>query len=256
MEGAVNILNFDQVYQNQNFWQSNKCEWINLLELKSVNGYCSSGSLRVIDKKLRKRHNKEITLIGSGNYHYVTYLLLAEIKTPFSLVLFDNHTDMMPPPYKSLVSCGSWVLNSLKQLPLLKKVVVIGARADLVAAVPRKITSKVAVFSTLNWQATLANEILSAIPTRDVYISIDKDVLNKSEAITNWDQGNMKLADLLILLKFLGRYKKVCGLDICGELPTSPVDFFKKNVVKANRINEKANRRILDVVKRSCHDGS
>ena len=51
MEGAINILNFDQVYQNQKSWQSNKCEWINLLDLKSVNGYCSSGSLRVIDKK-------------------------------------------------------------------------------------------------------------------------------------------------------------------------------------------------------------
>jgi arginase family enzyme len=255
MEGAINILNFDQVYQNQKSWQSNKCEWINLLDLKSVNGYCSSGSLRVIDKKLRKRHNKDITLIGSGNYHYVTYLLLAERKSPFSLVLFDNHTEMMPPPCKSLVSCGSWVLNSLKHLPLLKKVVIIGARADLAAVIPRKFNSKVAVFSTLNWQATLANEILNAIPTQDIYISIDKDVLNKSEAITNWDQGSMKLADLLVLLKFLGRYKKVYGLDICGELPTSPVDFFKKKVVKANRINEKANCRILEVVKRDYREG-
>lgn len=54
--------------------------------------------------------------------------------------------------------------------------------------------------------------ILVAIPTRSVYVSIDKDVLNEADAITNWDQGNMKLGQLLDLLGYmsLNNYAVVC----------------------------------------------
>ena len=47
-----------------------------------------------IKRALNRRKNKGITFIGSGNYHYVSHLLLEEINKPFTLILFDHHTDM------------------------------------------------------------------------------------------------------------------------------------------------------------------
>ncbi len=59
--------------------------------------------------------------------------------------------------------------------------------------------------------------IVRAIPTKHVYISIDKDVLRPQDAQTNWDQGTMSLQMLLIYIDYLFRYKHVLGVDVCGE---------------------------------------
>ena len=54
-----------------------------------------------------------------------------------------------------------------------------------------------------------------------LYISIDKDVLDTEELLTNWDQGTMQLTTLLDTLKRLCGGKKVLGVDICGLMPMS-----------------------------------
>lgn len=48
------------------------------------------------------------------------------------------------------------------------------------------------------------------------YLSIDRDVLAGSEITTNWDQGLMKLSDLVSILKGLDK-NKIIGADICAE---------------------------------------
>ena len=59
--------------------------------------------------------------------------------------------------------------------------------------------------------------VFKAINTEAVWITIDKDVLPESEALTNWDQGQMPLAALLAMLRAAGQRKRVLGADICGE---------------------------------------
>jgi arginase family enzyme len=251
MKGLVSVIDFDQVYQTQPLFRKLDCEWIDLLHVKNANRYCELQSLLEIKKKLQKRQNRRITFIGSGNYHYVTYLLLSEIHSPFTLVLFDHHTDMMASPSTSLISCGSWVLHAMKRLPMLKKVVIVGVREDLVKTIPEEYKKKVSLFTSkdLGWCVyPIKNRILSAIPTRDVYISIDKDVLNQTEAVTNWDQGNMKLVQLLHLLQSIYENKKVLGVDICGEQSPSPADLFRREYIQGAKINGIANQHIFETV--------
>lgn len=49
------------------------------------------------------------------------------------------------------------------------------------------------------------------------YISVDKDVLNRYNARTNWNQGNMSVTTLKKLLREVFRLQRVIGVDICGE---------------------------------------
>src|SRR5699024_4536243 len=109
MDDLITILNFDHVYETQDFFHKANYEWINLSDVRNTNRYCELGSLKTIHERLKRRKNKGITFIGSGNYHYVTYLLMSEIKIPFTLILFDHHTDMIKPIHESILSCGSWV---------------------------------------------------------------------------------------------------------------------------------------------------
>ena len=249
MEVSVNILDFDQVYQIQTYFHKTHYEWIKLSDIKNTNRYCEAKSLVSIDRRLKKHKGKGITFIGSGNYHYVTYLLMREVQAPFTLILFDHHTDMMDAPCESLVTCGSWVLKSLERLPMLKKVVIVGTRVDLLESIPSHLKEKVLILSEKQiGQADIKEYIKSAISTYNVYISIDKDVLEKSQAVTNWDQGNMKLMQLLNLVKYIGKNKRIRGVDVCGEYPYSPVMNFCPESLEAVRKNDRANLTILNTI--------
>ena len=50
-----------------------------------------------------------------------------------------------------------------------------------------------------------------------LYISIDKDILSESEGKTNWDQGNVRVDELLSLAKDCLAGRKVLAVDLCGE---------------------------------------
>lgn len=249
MEISVNVLDFDQVYYTQTYFKKTHYEMINLSDIRNTNRYCERKSLVAINNRLKKRKERGITFIGSGNYHYVTYLLLSEVKDPFTLVLFDHHTDMMDAPCESLMTCGSWVLKSLENLQMLKKVIIIGAREDVLKSIPEYLNKRALVFSEEDLgQASIDQYIKSAIATDNVYFSIDKDVLKESEAVTNWDQGNMKLIDLINLIKYISVNKRVCGIDVCGEYTYNPISNFRPDSLDAIRKNDRANLTILNTI--------
>lgn len=246
---SVNILDFDQVYSTQTYFKKTHYKRINLSDIRNTNRYCERKSLASIGKRLKKCKDRGVTFIGSGNYHYVTYLLMSEVQSPFTLVLFDHHTDMMEAPCESLVTCGSWVLNSLENLPMLKKVVIIGTREDLIESIPKHLNKKVLVFSEEDiGQVDIKKYIKSAVFTDNVYVSIDKDVLDESEVVTNWDQGHMKLMQLLNLVRFIAVDKQICGIDVCGEYPYSPIASFGGEAVEAIEKNDRANFKILNTI--------
>jgi arginase family enzyme len=250
MDHGVTVLDFDQTYHPQTFLHEPTNEWIDLSDIQGTNRYCELDSLSIIRQRIQKRHNRSITFIGSGNYHYVTYLLISEIQIPFTLLLFDNHTDMIESPCSTLISCGSWVLNAVEQLPMLKKVIIIGANRTYSKWLSQPRYRNISIYQndTDAWNVTRTYSILSEIPTGSVYLSIDKDVLDRTEAITNWDQGNMKLRDLVQMVQTIGNIKRICGVDICGEYPLSPVELFYPERHDAIRKNEHANRILFNTI--------
>jgi hypothetical protein len=59
--------------------------------------------------------------------------------------------------------------------------------------------------------------LIKRLPTRNVYISVDKDCLVKEEALTNWEEGCLSLEQLLLGLRLIRQNLNVLGVDICGD---------------------------------------
>lgn len=248
---GISLLNFDGTLQKQPLLRRYPYEWIDFSDLRGCHGYCGADSLRKIQNRLRARKHRNITLIGNGNYHYVTYLLLSEIRQPFSLILFDHHTDLALNDDLTCISCGSWVSMALRTLPLLKRVMIIGAHppdgrqeTDFPDNVMIISEEEVRRLST----AEVMREIRSILPEQPVYISVDKDVLDQGNAVTNWDQGSMTLEQLLDVIRELKRTRPIAGGDVCGELPLSPVDLLSDEKLRRLKKNEIANKAIVDVL--------
>jgi len=249
MTGQVAILNFDRVYERQSFYRKITYEWVDFSDLTGTKGYCDAGVLGIIRRRLGQRKGRGITFVGSGSYHYVTYLLLQEIDVPFTLVLFDRHLDMMPAP-DGLLSCGSWALRALQDLPNLRFMLVMGIGPEQLDGIPSHLRDKLLVVSQQETEREppAADRVVAAIPTRRVYISIDKDVLRRQDAVTDWEQGSMPLQQLLPWLKAIGEGKEIWGVDVCGEYPVGWADAFMPQSRLAAARNNEANAKILDLV--------
>ncbi|WP_342719421.1 arginase family protein [Bacillus paramycoides] len=244
---GLTFLNFDDTYLLQNKLHSYSHEDIDFSHLEHANLYCEPPSLMRIKQELNRRKQKGVTFIGSGNYHYVSYLLLKEIVEPFTLILFDHHTDMdlKGENEHTLISCGSWVSFALQNNPKLKKVIIIGPSS---LTIHSNDYSCVVVFPIDTSNEVSTHTILSHIHTNTIYVSIDKDVLDSKVTITNWDQGQMKLSTLLKCIHSLIKNKNVYGIDICGELPVYPSQLLLAKYTNAIKKNEKANLQILNSI--------
>ncbi|MET3697817.1 arginase family protein [Bacillus oleivorans] len=244
INSGMTIIDFDETYFAQTKLQHYPHERLDFRHLEHVNLFCEEESLQTLQMRLQKRRQKGITLIGSGNYHYLTYLLLKEISEPFTLVLFDNHPDLgTGQEVDQMLSCGSWVSYALSKIPLLQQVVIIGPTVAL--AQNSTHCSRTVFFPFDGTHYYSLKLILSSIPTKHVYISIDKDVLRKSEVQTNWDQGIMGIDTLNHMLETLLMSKQAEAVDICGELPLSPIEAIQPDYQSIIQKNEKANLLLL-----------
>ena len=164
--------------------------------------------------------------------------------TPFSLLLFDNHTDMQESAFFGLLSCGSWVREVLLSTPLLKSVCIIGPKeADFQRDMPPKQVVWVSAEDLQEGRMQKFKEFLSG-ESCPLYLSVDKDILCCRDAATNWDQGEMKLDHLLELIKEAAAARKCIGADICGENP--PESGFCEN--RELHINSQTNERLKEVM--------
>lgn len=242
------ILHFDSVYQTQNLKQylPNAAEF-DFSYMEGVRGYCDKDSAACLRKQLYSVSTEGIHFLGSGNYHYISLFSLEKIPIPFSLVVFDHHTDMQPSMFGDLLSCGSWILYALKTLPYLKEVFIIGVGTESLhgtknTALTYKEFSDIHETETLlqcqyhNSQKKASVVFLKEQPAYiidsyiekylqhyihyPVFLSIDKDVLSKNELETDWDQGSMALQELNSICKKLYLYSHLLGIDICGEPDT------------------------------------
>ena len=95
--------------------------------------------------------------------------------------------------------------------------------------------------------------ILSAIPTENIYISIDKDVLNTDNVVTNWDQGMMDISTLTSILEHILKNKQAEGVDICGEERVNPAQILHPEFQTMIHKNEHANVQILETCLKMSH---
>lgn len=242
---SVAVLNFTGVYERENFYKDMKYEWIDCSDLTGVNGFCDDEAMAEIEARTGSLKSR-IRFIDGGNFHYLSCLLLRKMQEPFTLVVFDHHTDMKPSLFEGLLSCGCWIKRALDSQPYLKRVIIIGVADELADSVEPEYEDRVymipesAAAADDAWLDTLKREAEEA-----VYLSVDKDAFGREEVVTDWDQGTMTLDQLerafLVLKDF-----RILGADVCGEAERD--DFVTGQMSVMDEQNNAANRRILHML--------
>ena len=183
---------------------------------------------------------------GSGDFHHITPTLLARAceaagHPPVTLVHFDNHPDWVK--FANGAHCGSWV-GWAARLPDVARVVTVGVcsddirrpqgkGADLDLVSEQRVElyayrapdgAEAVTIAGREWptiegmgEGAFLDFLPTRIPTTDVYVTIDKDVLRAADAGTNWDQGRTSLAFLQAMLTRIGAHHRVIGADVVGD---------------------------------------
>jgi hypothetical protein len=219
---------------------------LDLSSLSQSNLFCSEATFRRICNAVPPDAGGGVTLLGCGNYHYVALALLPVQPRPFTLVLVDHHADCGEGAIASMLSCGSWIRHAFRRLPGLARVVMIGPSASAANGLPDRFRKRVRIFPDTSDLSV--ERFLDSIPTDDVHLSIDKDAFSTTEVRTNWDQGILTISRLLPLLTALLRTRNVCGADLCGEWPASPLDLLRPEVRAAIALNEQANLQLVEAL--------
>jgi arginase family enzyme len=266
--------------------------------------WMSQRTANLIDQRIRNSSSNRVTFLGSGDFHHLSSLLINQIKEPISLIVFDFHPDwdILPPRLgcgswvtqalrnqyiqKCLligVSSNdlSWPgiqsadLNSLREDKLEVYPFSHNPTTVFLRQVPknRSLRLKKSLLSTkIFWSELKDNNLedfflaqVLRLPTKKVYVSIDKDCLSSDSALTNWEEGKLSLDQLLMMLRIIKEKLDIVGLDITGDYSKISVSGIIKGVVsrldhpkeiKANKfpqalvtsINETTNLKILDVL--------
>ncbi|MCR4694501.1 MAG: hypothetical protein K5773_04155 [Pseudobutyrivibrio sp.] len=186
------IMKMTSAYDFQDFYKEIPgIHMLNFFDLPGTRCYLDEDAKSTIIEQMAPLSYEGIHFIDSGNYHYLSLLFLLQIKEDFNLVLFDHHPDNQPPSFGSITSCGGWVLEATEQLPHLKKVFTYGTGQEIPI-----------------------DHIPMDLP---IYISIDKDILDRAYAITDWDQGDMSLDTMLSMLESICKNRKILGVDVSGD---------------------------------------
>ena len=216
------VCDFSGVYGDQGFVVPGAC----VVDLKGIEGtccYCTAeqeiaGKLPAVLPKIR--------FIDSGDYHYMTYILAMREKEPFSLLLLDNHPDNQEPEFGGVLSCGGWVKTLQERCPMLQEVLTIGPE--------RKEYPE-------GWAKG-----------KRVYISLDKDIMSKEYARTDWSQGNFTLEEIDNIIKKVvdeipgtspRMTQGIVAIDICGEISIA-----KGATPEDLRINKLTNIELLKLM--------
>ncbi|MDO9513297.1 MAG: arginase family protein [Elusimicrobiota bacterium] len=176
--------------------------------------------------------NGSICFYGSGNYHHLAYYLIKSFQRDITVVVFDAHTDYRRGS-DEIFDCGSWVRAIMEQKNV-KKVILAGINTDkkwfyennafrfpedaliLQQGDARSVyTGKFRRLRLENMESPLV------IPTKDVYISVDMDLLAEAHATTDWGNGKVSLDQVASIIESIKRDHRIVGSDICAltELP-------------------------------------
>lgn len=236
-------------------------------------------------EKIPSDGKNKITLYGSGDFHHISTLLMDKFEEDFCAVIFDMHPDLDNTFPK--FSCGSWV-NLIARKPSIKKIVMIGPSSEDLSF-PHNMTFNFSYFKDgrveiypfyhepsitasgrIVWDNLRDKDIkqfmagiISRLPSKNIYISIDKDCLKRDYAVTNWEEGPITLDWLLDALRVLRDNANIIGMDITGDYSPITSDSMIKRICAAwdhpgqyarkmsreeiTRINEATNLKILEL---------
>ena len=209
------------------------------ISLRASRILATRSALRELGKRLGETAaggDPDVLFYGSGDFHHLTALQVRQRGEPLTIVHFDNHPDWVRYP---TINCGSWVNQALCS-PNVARIMTIGPCSDDLrhpewkfaefAGDPQRASQPLCLAKRADapmgcadcgaWASTAGGilvwrnlegecwddfleELTASLPETALWITIDKDVLRRSEAITNWDQGEMTLDQIAAALRRL-----------------------------------------------------
>jgi len=220
-------------------------------DISGTNCYCDDVAAEEIRRRIEEYKDENAGVLpmgrwfGSGNYHYLSYFFMEQIREPFDLLLLDRHSDQQQPSFGDILSCGGWVLYAREHLSQLKEVYYCGVGEDqeIHFGTPLSYLNNESDgrFSGRKVSVNSADSFLKdRDPSRPLYISLDTDVLSTEDAACDWDQGEMILEELLDLIHAL-QGQNIIGFDYCGEKEHFPTD-------ADISLNESTRKRIFSAI--------
>ena len=192
----------------------------------------------------------KFTLFGSGDYHHLTALWLRKLEEPVTLISFDNHPDwdIRPPRW----CCGTWINRAL-ELPTVRKAVIWGCGNFELNWPGNLFVSRKALrarrLQVWPWTERLKDSGRKCWPgiTREnwrenfsafarglaedrVYVTIDLDCLDRTEATTNWEHGLFKVEDIRWALDEIRSQTSIVGGDLCGAYSKPHYERWKQRI--------------------------
>ena len=195
---------------------------VNGADISGKDMYCSDEACADLHERLGGNDHPErgIHFIDTGNYHYLSRIFTSFIDEKYDLVLFDHHTDMQYGAFGDMLSCGSWAKEVLAHDDNLNSLTVFGPPAfeaegeDVILDLAgKKICGR--RFLGRGHDETFIEKDLP------LYISFDKDILDPSVYVTNWDQGDMTVSEMKEALEKVSFERRIIGADICGGISMS-----------------------------------
>ena len=295
----------DSVIKQKQLFSKYRAEIIDLTDLgPKVRLWFNKSAIRQIEERISSSSGNSVTFLGSGDFHHTSSILIDKFKDPVSFIMFDFHPDWdtLPPKFgcgswvtqvlrkkniqKAILlgassdDISSWWLQSGNLASLKADRVEIYPYAHkrslaFLKGVPKNIslrTKKHLLFNELHWDELIAKNlkefflsILKRLPTKQVYVSIDKDCLRKEHALTNWEEGMFSLDELLMMLKMIKENLDIVGMDIAGDHSKVSVKGLYKSLISAidhpkeasakessesliTATNESTNLKILEVI--------
>jgi hypothetical protein len=259
---------------------------------------CSFGRYQRFEKSLAARVGSEtdtipwLTFIGSGDFHHVSLALVRRQPQPFNLVIIDNHPDWMRGV--PVLHCGTWLWHA-SRLANVRRIYHVGGDVDFdnayryLAPCSALKRQQITVFPAVRsyrgcaWNGVphtplrvpgderMSMDRLEELlePHREdlarwpLYVSLDKDVMNSSEAVVNWDSGHLGLAEVRDILGAFTRAAngRMAGMDVVGDWSFVSVKGWFRQMLhytehpllgvaphEALAINDRTNQVLLDTL--------
>ncbi|MBQ9194376.1 MAG: hypothetical protein IJ152_01850 [Bacteroidales bacterium] len=220
------VFSFSDAYGKEGFlqWLQKEADAVRYLDFRALEGcccYCDESAREAIEKALEGPLPR-LRWLDSGDYHYLSYLLAKRQKDPFHLVLLDNHPDNQEPAFGGVLSCGGWVKEARDRLENLRDILTVGPEGC---------------------EKTVSARWVEARRGEKVYVSLDKDIMRREYARTDWSQGEYGLEDVKRIMALLMDNMEVVAVDVCGEMAPS-----KGATGEDLRINMETNKELYNFI--------
>jgi arginase family enzyme len=247
----------DSVIKQKQLFSKYRVEIVDLTDLgPKARLWFNKAAKRKIEQRVSSSSGNSVTFLGSGDFHHASLILIEQIKDPISLIVFDFHPDWdtLPPKFgcgswvtqalkkknilktillgPSSSDISTWGLQSANLASLKGNRVEIYPYAHsrskvFLKNVPQNVSLEVKkgfFCRDIYWNELKGKalkefflSLLKNIPTKQVYVSIDKDCLSREYALTNWESGLFSLDELLLMLNLIKENLDIVGMDISGD---------------------------------------